>query len=192
MAKEAHLPAKGSKTENEVEENSESANASFEPIRVNDEGHVCTPEVTGQKVSGTDCRFATRELVENIAQYTVEADGIDEAGLKKLNGAAAMVAEIGPQDVIEGMLATQMVAVHQALIRHSRKLLINHSFESQRLHESAVNKFARTFAAQIEALRKHRHGGEQVMRVERVTVNDGGQAVVGNVKHDRGHKKDDC
>ena len=42
-----------------------------------------------------------------------------------------------------------------------------------------VNKLARTFAAQVEALKKHRGAGEQPIWFEHVTVNDGGQAVVG-------------
>ena len=35
---------------------------------------------------------------------------------------------------------------------------------------------------QVEVLRRLRHGGQQFVRVEHVHVNDGGQAVIGNVK----------
>ena len=56
--------------------------------------------------------------------------------------------------------------------------------------ERAFNKLARTFTAQIEALKRYRTGGEQRMTVEHVTVNEGGQAIVGNVSHGgRGAKK---
>ena len=51
--------------------------------------------------------------------------------------------------------------------------------------ERAFNKLARTFAAQVEALKRYRSGGEQTVRVEHVTVNEGGQAIVGNVSHGR-------
>jgi hypothetical protein len=44
-----------------------------------------------------------------------------------------------------------------------------------------LNKLARTFAAQVEALKKYRSAGEQTIKVQHVTVNDGGQAIVGNV-----------
>ena len=50
----------------------------------------------------------------------------------------------------------------------------------------AFNKLARTFAAQMEALRKYRTGGEQNVTVKHVTVNEGGQAIVGNVEHSPG------
>jgi hypothetical protein len=55
----------------------------------------------------------------------------------------------------------------------------------------AVNKLARTFAAQVEALKKHRSAGEQSIRVEHVTVNEGGQAIVGAVhpQEGRGYAK---
>jgi len=49
--------------------------------------------------------------------------------------------------------------------------------------ERAFNKLARTFASQLEALKRYRSAGEQTVRVEHVTVNEGGQAIVGNVAH---------
>ena len=49
--------------------------------------------------------------------------------------------------------------------------------------ERAYNKLARTFASQVEALKRYRSAGEQTVRVEHVTVNEGGQAIVGNVAH---------
>jgi hypothetical protein len=36
--------------------------------------------------------------------------------------------------------------------------------------------------AQVEVLRRLRHGGQQFVRVEHVHIHDGGQAVIGNVK----------
>jgi hypothetical protein len=47
--------------------------------------------------------------------------------------------------------------------------------------QTAFNKLARTFAAQVEALKDYRSKGEQKMTVQHVHVADGGQAVIGNV-----------
>jgi hypothetical protein len=47
--------------------------------------------------------------------------------------------------------------------------------------ERTFNKLARTFAAQLEALKRYRSSGEQRVTVEHVTVNEGGKAIVGNV-----------
>ena len=48
--------------------------------------------------------------------------------------------------------------------------------------ERALNKLSRSFASQMEALRKHRNGGKQTVTVQHVNVSDGGQAIVGNVE----------
>jgi hypothetical protein len=43
-------------------------------------------------------------------------------------------------------------------------------------------RLMRAYAIQVEVLRRLRTGGQQVVRVEHVHVNDGGQAVIGNVQ----------
>jgi hypothetical protein len=48
---------------------------------------------------------------------------------------------------------------------------------------AAFNKFVRTFATQLEALKRYRTGGEQKVTVQHVSVSEGGQAIVGNVTH---------
>jgi hypothetical protein len=47
--------------------------------------------------------------------------------------------------------------------------------------QNAFDKLARTFAAQVEALKRYPSGGEQKMTVQHVHVAEGGQAIVGNV-----------
>jgi hypothetical protein len=42
------------------------------------------------------------------------------------------------------------------------------------------------YTAQVEALRRLRHGGNQYVRVEHVHVNDAGQAIIGNVRTQEG------
>src|SRR5271166_2537410 len=49
--------------------------------------------------------------------------------------------------------------------------------------ERALNKPARTFTTQIEALKRYRSTGQQKVTVEHVTVQAGGQAIVGTVSH---------
>jgi len=44
--------------------------------------------------------------------------------------------------------------------------------------------------AQMEALKKYRTGGQQKMIVEHVHVNEGGQAIVGNVNPGGGGSND--
>jgi len=49
------------------------------------------------------------------------------------------------------------------------------------MFQRAFNKLTRTYAAQMEALKRYRSNGSQKVTVEHVTVNEGGQAIVGNV-----------
>ncbi|HSF93104.1 MAG TPA: hypothetical protein VLA51_13000, partial [Paracoccaceae bacterium] len=49
--------------------------------------------------------------------------------------------------------------------------------------ERALNKLARTYTMQMDALKRYRTGGQQKVTVGHVTVNAGGQAVVGAVTH---------
>ena len=81
------------------------------------------------------------------------------------------------------MLAAQMAAVHMSTMTFARRLAHVENIPQQDSAERAFNKLARTFAAQVEALKRYRSGGEQTVRVEHVTVNEGGQAIVGNVSH---------
>ena len=76
-----------------------------------------------------------------------------------------------------------MAAVHNATMTFARRLAHVDNIPQQDSAERAFNKLARTFAAQVEALKRYRTGGEQIVRVEHVTVNEGGQAIVGNVSH---------
>jgi hypothetical protein len=52
---------------------------------------------------------------------------------------------------------------------------------------SAAARLMRAYATQVEVLRRLRSGGQQFMRIEHIHVNDGGQAVIGNVKKPEPH-----
>ena len=93
----------------------------------------------------------------------------------------AVVKGIEPRDQIEAMLGAQMAAVHNATMTFARRLAHVELVAQQDSAERAFNKLARTFAAQVEALKRYRSGGEQKMTVQHVHVAEGGQAIVGNV-----------
>jgi hypothetical protein len=95
----------------------------------------------------------------------------------------SVVKGIEPRDQVETMLAAQMAATHNATMTFARRLNHVENIPQQDSAERAFNKLARTFALQVEALKRYRSAGEQTVRVEHVTVNEGGQAIVGNVAH---------
>ena len=75
----------------------------------------------------------------------------------------------------------QIAITYSTMMRASGMAWDANSFEVVEAYDRIMYRTARTFAAQVEALRRYRSGGDQTIRVERVTVNDGGQAIVGNV-----------
>ena len=102
----------------------------------------------------------------------------DQSGL---NFMIAMVKGIAPRDEAEAMMAAQMAAVHMATMTFARRLAHVENVPQQDSTSNAFNKLARTYAAQMEALKRYRTGGEQKVTVHHVTVNEGGQAIVGSV-----------
>jgi hypothetical protein len=101
--------------------------------------------------------------------------------------ALALISGIGPKDTIEGMLATQMVGTHNLAMKFLQRASIQDQPEeiaSENINRAA--KLLRLYTAQLEALGKYRNKGEQKVTVEHVHVNAGGQAIVGNVRHERG------
>ena len=87
-----------------------------------------------------------------------------------------------PEDAAEALLLTQMAATHQAVMMLARHLNHVETIPQKDCAEKALNKTARTFAAQMDTLKRYRSKGQQTVRVERVTVESGAQAVVGNVE----------
>jgi hypothetical protein len=105
---------------------------------------------------------------------------------QELNFLVSMVEGIGPRDETEAMLATQMAAIHNATMVAVRRLAQVENIAQQDSASNMLNKLARTFASQLEALKRYRSAGEQTIKVQHVTVNDGGQAIVGNVNQGGG------
>ena len=103
-----------------------------------------------------------------------------------LNFALSVIADIKPKDQLEAMLAAQMACVHIASMTFARRLAHTETIAQQDSAEKAYNKLLRTFTTQMEALRKYRTGGEQKVTVHHVQVNEGGQAIVGNVNQGGG------
>jgi hypothetical protein len=93
--------------------------------------------------------------------------------------AAIALRAFKPTDTVEGMLAAQAVALHHASLECSRRAILEGQPGeiASRLRKDAANS-ARAMVDMIEALDRRRGKGPQAIRVERVVVQDGGQAVV--------------
>lgn len=119
-------------------------------------------------------------FVEQIGNAVSRKGKLNQA---TLNFALGVIFAVEPKDEIEAMLAAQMAAVHICALDSSRRFLWAESLNSRDSAERALTKLTRTYAQQMETLKRYRSKGQQVVRVECVTVHEGGQAIVGEVRH---------
>ena len=117
-------------------------------------------------------------LLKQLANASSKGRQVEES---ELNFMVSVIKGIEPRDQIETMLAAQMAAIHNAIMTFTRRLAHVESIPQQDSAERALNKLARTFVSQMEALKRYRTGGEQKVTVQHVSVSEGGQAIVGNV-----------
>lgn len=100
----------------------------------------------------------------------------DRRATREINAALAVLDGAKPENEVEAMLLTQMVATNDAAMKCLAQISSRNSAET---FGNLAVKMMRTFTAQTEALAKLRRKGEQVVRV--VHVHPGGQAVVGDI-----------
>src|SRR6516162_8252037 len=136
-------------------------------------GSVLLAEALGT----VDCDFVIG-LLTQLGNATSQDQRPNESAINFL---LSVIKGAKPKDQFEAMLAAQMAAIHTATMRFTRQLANVETIEEQDSAERALNKLARTFAMQMEALKRYRTGGEQKVTVQHVSVNEGGQAIVGNV-----------
>ena len=123
-------------------------------------------------------------VLANQAIQTLWTRNADDDQVAKQRAAViGALVGISPRDELEGMLAAQLIAAHNAAMECYRRAMIpEQSFEGRREALTQANKLSRTYATLLEALNRHRGKGEQKVRVEHVHVHSGGQAIVGAVE----------
>jgi hypothetical protein len=103
------------------------------------------------------------------------------------NSSGLTTVSIAPKDELEGMMAAQLLAAHNAAMECYRRAMIGElTFEGRRENLSQANKLSRTYAALLDVLNRHRGKGQQKVTVEHVHVHSGGRAVVGMVETPEG------
>jgi hypothetical protein len=139
-------------------------------------------QVVGEALLMAALGTMDRDFLAGIVGQLADAATRDgEVNEQALNFMLSIVKGIKPRDQVETLLAAQMAAIHAATLTSAWRLARAETLPRQDCAERAVNKLARTFAAQTEALRRYRSGGEPNVTVQHVSVSDGGQAIVGNV-----------
>lgn len=120
---------------------------------------------------------------QTVATLWLTSDISGDERDRRYHAAVVAMMEFKPTDGIEGMMAAQAVGLHSASMECLRRAMIpDQPFEAaDRLRKQAAN-LSRTFLDVVAALDRKRGKGMQVVRVERVMVASGGQAIVGNVQ----------
>ena len=114
----------------------------------------------------------------NLSRFTSTANAYKEALL-----------EMKPKDIIEGQLITKMLVQHDIAMKYMATL--TNTETTPKLHEMCINRLAkitRLYNETLNALNKYRRKGEQRVIVQHVNVENGGQAIVGNVTQGGGDK----
>lgn len=126
--------------------------------------------------------FNTETIEAASGLMTCALNALGRSGANYRDTAAAMQAELKPRDAVEAMLITQMTATHVAMTSLSQKSMDCASgYQVREALERSMTRLSRTYLAQMDALKKYRAKAQQTVRVERVNVESGGQAIVGDV-----------
>jgi len=114
-----------------------------------------------------------------IAQLTQLSCVDSEVNQPTLDFMLSVIKDNRPRDQLETMMGAQMAAVHVACMAAARRVLTCPGSLEQADAERGLSKLARTFAGQMEALKRYRTAGTQT--VQNISVADRAQAIVGNV-----------
>jgi hypothetical protein len=123
------------------------------------------------------------EVVDGLAQQLVALGCVsgglpDEAAVALALG---LVVGLQPRDAGEAMLATHMALVNKAVTTALRRFEQAHSAQEAEAAERSLNRLLRMSNEQLLTLQRMRNGGQQKMTVEHLTIQHGGQAIVGHV-----------
>jgi hypothetical protein len=134
-----------------------------------------------KKALGTSSSdFVNASLHQLQAATRFPGSGISEVGI---NAALAFIEGFAPRNEVEASLAVQMACTHGATMSVLGRLGPAGGTEDHVCRfAAAAARLLRAYAMQFEAYRRLRHGGDQYVRVEHVHINQGAQAVIGNVR----------
>ncbi len=86
----------------------------------------------------------------------------DSAQWDRLSATVAALVGISPKDELEGMMAAQLLAAHNAAMEcYRRAMLGEQTFEGRRDNLNQATKLSRTWATLLDALNRHRGKGQQ-------------------------------
>src|SRR5262249_22465093 len=142
------------------------------PILLTEKGELLMKELG---LNDTDLLMGLWHQIHDASRKGEEVDKMDA------RFTLAFVKGSKPRDPIESALETQMSVTHQQLMRFANSLNNAKTEFEFKLYEPIYIRFARTYTSQVDALKRYRSKDEPGLTVQTVSVQDGGQAIVGHV-----------
>jgi hypothetical protein len=140
-----------------------------------------------RRVGGSGCDDFNNVLINQACQSPWTQHSDEDGRDRQLQAVVAGLMGVAPRDELEGMLAAQMLACHNAAMECYRRAMIGEqTFEGRRENLNQANRLSRTQTMLMDALSRYRGKGQQKVTVEHVHVHAGGQAIVGAVEHGGG------
>jgi hypothetical protein len=140
-----------------------------------------------KQLGGSDSDHFNQMLASQTLAALWVANSDDEQRNRQFLAATAALIGAKPENELEGMVISQIIACHAASLEcHRRAMLPEQTLEGRQANLNAASRLSRTYVALLEGLSRHRGKGQQVVRVEHVTVEAGGQAIVGAVSQGGG------
>jgi hypothetical protein len=125
--------------------------------------------------------FVNQTLFQLQTAARLPSGGISETAV---NAALSMIETAKPRDEVEAALIIQMACTHTAVMAVLSRIGGAHGGDRHvAMMAAAASKLLRTYAIQVETLRRLRSGGSQYMRIEHVHIEPAAQAVIANVGH---------
>jgi len=172
---------------------------SFPGFRLNEKGELAINLAGSKRIEkaflGSDVKsqstaFDNHSLdmmrLAQVMQASAQARGKTETP-ETMNLALDGVAALAPRDGMEVLLSSQLVALHSQSMEFLRRgMLDDQTVDGVDRNVNRATKLLRSFATISDCLRAYRSGGQQKVTVEHVTVQSGGQAIVGTVNKGTG------
>jgi hypothetical protein len=143
---------------------------------------VVDPRTGARTLAGSDHQPFTEALLDRVLSTIRTSTNDPAAAANRIAAAAAALAAFKPADEVEAMLAGQAVAMHHMAMECFRRagLPDQHPDVASKLRRDGAN-LCRGVVDMVDVLDRKRGKVSQTVRVERVVVHEGGQAIVGTV-----------
>lgn len=125
----------------------------------------------------TSSSFANASIAQLMAAARLPDGPVSEMAL---NAALALIEAIAPRNEMEGALAVQMACTHAVAIAALSRTGAAGP-KSVAVYSNVAVVLMRSYAAQLETLRRLRGTGAQHVQVEHLHINNEGRAVIGTV-----------